>query len=370
MQYCLDLFTPATWKAFCHSGAQVTGFRPRQRRIANERVKRGDVFLCYLTRLSRWCGALRVLSDMYEDCTPLFSDPDPFTVRFRVEPIVSLEPKFSVPIHDENVWSTLTITRDYEKGSSQWTGFFRGSLNKFSDEDGEYLLRLLEQQRDNPIERPLTERDNRYLDVSKVRTLAGVVEVEIPDDNPDDIVTAADTTAVGRHVSIRMQANVALIGAELGFRIWTPRNDKRLVQQYVPKDKRDIFLDVLPLNYDDTTLRTIEQIDILWLKGRSIVRAFEIEHTTAIYSGILRMADLLSLQPNMDIRLHIVAPEERRNQVLREIRRPVFSLLERGPLCEQCTYLSYESVNNLRKTPNLHHTKHTIVEEFDESAEV
>ena len=28
----------------------------------------------------------------------------------------------------------------------------------------------------------------------------------------------------------------------------------------------------------------------------------------AIYSGLLRMADLLALQPNMNIRLHIVAP--------------------------------------------------------------
>ena len=63
-----------------------------------------------------------------------------------------------------------------------------------------------------------------------------------------------------------------------------------------------VLLDVLPLNYDETTLRTIEQIDVLWLKRRSIVRAFEIEHTTAVYSGILRMADLLALQPNMDIK--------------------------------------------------------------------
>ncbi len=55
------------------------------------------------------------------------------------------------------------------------------------------------------------------------------------------------------------------------------------------------LLDRLPLNYDDVTLKTIEQIDVIWLRGRSIVRAFEVEHTTSIYSGILRMADLLAL---------------------------------------------------------------------------
>ena len=70
-----------------------------------------------------------------------------------------------------------------------------------------------------------------------------------------------------------------------------------------------------------------------------MARAFEVEHTTAIYSGILRMADLLALQPNMQIQLHIVAPIERREKVLREIKRPVFSLLDHGPLYEKCTFL-------------------------------
>lgn len=74
-------------------------------------------------------------------------------------------------------------------------------------------------------------------------------------------------------------------------------------------------IDVLPLNYDDTTLKTVVQIDILWLRGRAIALAFEVEHTTSIYSGILRMADLLALQPNMDIKLHIVAPYARKDKV-------------------------------------------------------
>jgi len=36
------------------------------------------------------------------------------------------------------------------------------------------------------------------------------------------------------------------------------------------------LLDTLPLNYEDITLRTIEQIDVIWLQRRSIVRAFEV----------------------------------------------------------------------------------------------
>jgi hypothetical protein len=130
------------------------------------------------------------------------------------------------------------------------------------------------------------------------------------------------------------------------MQIWIPRNDRQAV---VGEWKGDHAapLERLPLNYDDVTLRTIEQIDVLWLRGRSIKRAFEVEHTALIYSGILRMADLLALQPNMDIRLHIVAPAARREKVFQELRRPVFSLLDRGPLSESCTFLSYDSVREL-----------------------
>lgn len=129
------------------------------------------------------------------------------------------------------------------------------------------------------------------------------------------------------------------------------------------------MLDFLPLNYDETTLQTVEQIDVLWLKGRSIVRAFEVEHTTAIYSGLLRMADLLALQPNMNIKLHIVAPEIRKEKVFTEIRRPVFSLLERGPLSECCTFISYNSLQEICELPHLSYTSDRILEEYEEEAE-
>ncbi len=77
------------------------------------------------------------------------------------------------------------------------------------------------------------------------------------------------------------------------------------------------------------------------------------EHTTSVYSGILRMADLLALQPNMDIQLHIVAPEAKREKVFQEIRRPVFSLLDRGPLAESCTYLSYDALHEIAQLKHL-----------------
>lgn len=152
------------------------------------------------------------------------------------------------------------------------------------------------------------------------------------------------------------------------MQIWLPRGDREAVLTEWRGDHPPP-LDRLPLNYDDTTLRTIEQIDVLWLKGRSIQRAFEVGHTTSVYSGILSMADLLALQPNMDIRLHIVAPPVRREKVFQEIRRPVFSLLDRGPLSESCTFISYESIRELAAQPHLSHLSDTVLEEYEEDAE-
>lgn len=155
----------------------------------------------------------------------------------------------------------------------------------------------------------------------------------------------------------------------MGFKIWIPRSDRvRVSELLLPKEQAALLQD-LPLNYDSTTLYTIELIDVLWLKGRSIARAFEVEQTTAVYSGLLRMADLLALQPNMDIRLHIVAPDERREKVFTEMKRPVFSVLERGPLSRRSTFLSYESVDAMNSLEHLAHTNDSIIGEYEEQAE-
>jgi hypothetical protein len=159
------------------------------------------------------------------------------------------------------------------------------------------------------------------------------------------------------------------MGERMGHKVWLPRRDRVRVTQHWSPDKEENLLENLPLNYDDTTLKTIENIDVIWIKGRSIVRAFEVEHTTSIYSGILRMADLMALQPNLNIKAHIVAPEERKDKVLDEIRRPVFSLLEKGPLAESCTYLSYDSIKKIANDRSLSHLKDTVLEDYEEIAE-
>jgi hypothetical protein len=82
-------------------------------------------------------------------------------------------------------------------------------------------------------------------------------------------------------------------------------------------------------------------IDVLWLKGNSIVGAFEIESTTSIFSGLLRMSDLLAQQPNISVPLFLVAPEERRGEVIKQVNRPTFEQMK-PPLVDVCRYISFE----------------------------
>jgi len=367
MSHFIDLFSPETYEAFTRSTQGLSGFRLRHKGMA-ERIKAGDLFVCYVTKVSRWCGLLEIVEGPFIDSSPIFMpDNDPFVVRFKVHSKVWLPLDQSLPIHDDTVWKGLSFTRSLEKGSIAWTGKVRGSLVKLDEKDGKFLAEALADQAKAPKTFPLDDADRKKLTTHTVNRPDKVVTVSVPEDTARVEEVSAPQEAEARE-SIRIQSLIAQIGTRMGMSIWIPRNDRGGVLKEW-KIEPQTLLERLPLNYDDTTLRTIEQIDVIWLRGRSIVRAFEVEHTTAVYSGILRMADLLALQPNMDIKLHIVAPAAKREKVFQEIRRPVFSLLEKGPLAESCTYLSYDSLRELSDQKHLSHLSDTVLDEYAEEAE-
>jgi hypothetical protein len=164
--------------------------------------------------------------------------------------------------------------------------------------------------------------------------------------------------------SIKIQAMLAEIGERMGYKIWIPKSDRSRILE-VWESKLSSLIDELPLNYDIDTIKTIENIDVLWIRGRTIVRAFEIEHTTSIYSGILRMADLMALQPNINIKAHIVAPNERKGKVMQELSRPVF----RYVLAQTCSFISYHSIEELAEERRLEYMTDAVLEDIAEFSE-
>lgn len=139
----LDLFTPETWQAFLKRGCGVSGFRVWGRVIASK-IRPDDVFICYVVGLGRWIGALRVLSNAYEDSAPYFVErEDPFVIRFKVEPIITLEATRALPIRD--IWDKLPMCRGVRRtaGFTYKVGLQR-SLKELSEADSSALLGLNE----------------------------------------------------------------------------------------------------------------------------------------------------------------------------------------------------------------------------------
>ena len=143
--YYLNLFSPATYEAFSRSDRTVSGFQEKHQALAR-RVKPGDSLLCYVTKLSRWAGALEVVDGPFVDRTPIYAPDDPFIVRFHVTPEIWLPMEQAIPIKEDELWTTLSFTRGYDKGSSAWAQRVKGSLGTIADEDAAVILGALRRQ--------------------------------------------------------------------------------------------------------------------------------------------------------------------------------------------------------------------------------
>ena len=356
MNYWLDLFTGTTWNEFQKSGASISGFSHRMRKTV-QKIQPGDILLCYLTGVMRWVGALEVVGQT-DDKTPIWKDAE-FPARLKVNSLLMLPPTNGIPMSELEGKVQFFLTK---ADSGKFKGFVRGSPAVFkSKEDGDLILRLLRGAEKSPVSRPVDAKKlarkpffnaERKKGKQTIATVVSVPESEEPEslEQPELLSKAEAKTATTRHTEIQYQ--LMTLGAEMGFDIWVARNDRSRNWNGKVLGELPQVIDVLPTQFNEATNRTIELIDVLWLKGNSIASAFEVECTTSVYSGLLRMSDLLALQPNIDIKLFLVAPDERRDKVKQEILRPTFSLREK-PLAEICGFIGFgkftETLDGIRK---------------------
>lgn len=324
-KYWLVLFNHQSFEAFLHSGASIIGFRERRWRTVQQ-FKSGDYLLCYLTGASRWIGALTVADKPYRSKTRLWPTAPEYnilTARVAVKPVVLLTPETAVPIKE------LTQLSLFQDGSLYWTARLRQSPALWSESDGEVVMESLLDAEVNPAV--------RELDRSKLkRPLRSLNLAFVTGQNPP--VKLDGFHEPGSHTEI--QWLLLHLGSAMGLHVWVARNDRG--RQYAGQRFADLngMLSELPRQFDLASMKIIELIDVLWLQEQAIVAAFEIESTSTIYSGLLRMADLIALQPNLHIPLYIVAPDERRRKVMREIKRPVFQR-QKPPLSHICRYIAF-----------------------------
>jgi hypothetical protein len=369
MKYWVNLYTWKTWQEYVQAGGKVSGFRESRWRTV-QRIKPGDLLLCYMTGISRFFAILEVTGTPYKDDTQIWEETL-FPCRLPVRIILALEPGYAVPVVD--LRSQLSYFQDL-KTPHAWSGHFRGSPTEEKPKDAEIIIEALRQAEQEPN---FQEFDRRKLErkVPVFETKTGSVSIpENEDDQPTPIageVTGSDTDSVTHE---EIQWLLLHIGQQMGLGLWVARNDQSRSFEGQEFQGFSRLRQSLPIQFDAATNRTIELIDVLWLDGNSIVAAFEIEHTTAIYSGLLRMADLITMQPNINIPLFIVAPDERREKVEHEINRPIFSKALKQPLPGICRYIPYsalrEKVEQAEIGGFLRYLRPDFLDEIAESVEL
>jgi hypothetical protein len=340
--YWLDLFTVETWKEFLDHGGDVSGFSEKRHAVV-QKIKPGDYLLCYLTRVSRWVGLLEVASEPFVDDKPIWSSRL-YPSRVRVRMVLTLRPENGVPVLEMR--DKLTIFRDLNN-PNYWQGPLRQSPTKWKAADGEAVVQALQEASVNPVERPLGWRGRiRGEDVDWPEFVGGTVtipeddELERADEAEREVSIGGEEPESAASTHTEIQYLLLKLGADMGFDVHVATNDQSRVWKGQRLGDMPRRREKLPQQFDRETNRTIELIDVLWLHNNQYMAAFEIESTTSIYSGLLRMSDLLAQQPNISVPLFLVAPEERREKVIKQVNRPTFEQMK-TPLVDVCRYISF-----------------------------
>jgi len=137
----------------------------------------------------------------------------------------------------------------------------------------------------------------------------------------------------------QVQSLVGAIGLKKGFDIWYPLKDRNSLDfSILINSKIEKKLPSYSKEIDDI----ISEVDIIWLDSTKPISLFEVEHSTPVYSGLLRFNDIL-LTIGEVRNFNIVAKYDREDKFSKEINRPTFN---RNKLIDKVTFISYENIFN------------------------
>jgi len=120
-----------------------------------------------------------------------------------------------------------------------------------------------------------------------------------------------------------MQYHLLKIGSSLGYDVIPASNDRS--KSYKGNNFSFMSLSSFPeFSLDRETLNTVKLIDVLWFEKdtNNVIAAFEVEKSTSIYSGILRLTDLSYTIADGDEVFYLIVPDRREKDVVTQLSRP------------------------------------------------
>ena len=135
----------------------------------------------------------------------------------------------------------------------------------------------------------------------------------------------------------QVQSILAGIGQMKGYDLWIPPHDREgldrslVTASYIRDSLPDAYLSV------EGALR---EVDVVWIQhGASEIQGlYEVEHSTSIYSALLRFNDVHLVYPTLRPQYVVVADQSRRPSFAKQVSRPTFS---HSGLNKLCTFLEY-----------------------------
>ncbi|HSQ29646.1 MAG TPA: type II restriction endonuclease [Gemmatimonadaceae bacterium] len=138
---------------------------------------------------------------------------------------------------------------------------------------------------------------------------------------------ALAAAAEGDRTHTEVQGWLRDLGSALGFDVWIAANDVN--RSYDSGRLGDGCMRALPAQVEQSSgVDAVRLIDVIWFERQSgrVAGAFEVEHTTSIYSGIVRLLDLALGGIDQPVQgLYLVAPDAREDDVRTQLARPAFS---------------------------------------------
>jgi 16S rRNA G966 N2-methylase RsmD len=307
----------------------------------------GDFYLRF-TKTARPTRQMEEISEerfrriVIETCREVIAsraEPTPYTILInQVDPVLAKRGLFGTLQTGLDVKTVLeeSVGKDFELVEAKLGGA-TGKLWWFADKTFAARLEAV----------PLTERVEatvfRCLHEKGRVTFTEVwdtVAREFPNSLTSDSTSITEALEIyGRKVSggfwmlkeeIRMHlswhseliAVLAKIGAARGYKIWIGQREQReTVSGLIETIKlRDLVTAKITSLDGVKNLRPVLDMDLLWLDGNEVVRAFEVECTTTMTSGLQRGSNLPASVPKT-----MVIPEERENDFERKMKSPLFS---------------------------------------------
>ncbi len=166
------------------------------------------------------------------------------------------------------------------------------------------------------------------------------VEAHFGWDELDALIHSASLGPVPEFSHSQIQTLLGAIGATKSYDIWIPSGDRIRLDWSIAN--RFECREVLPYGYEPIR-EILQEVDVVWIqKGSSQMRSlFEVEHSTPIYSGLLRFNDIHLTAPTLRPSFSIVANDARRSVFVRQLSRPTF---QTSGLSRLCTFLEYVNV--------------------------